>query len=181
MHLKFSSAKMASILSRGRWIKGNQIVPEAYSDVPCCALILSRIQGLYSLSGKTSYPHDAMIRKCFPHYWPFVRGIHWSLFESPHKGPVMWSCNVFIDTILNKLNKLWNCQWFQTPWWLYDVTVMCAMCNFICHFQFMMTSSNGNIFHITGHLCGEFTGPRWIPHTKASDMELWCFLWSAPE
>ena len=36
----------------------------------------------------------------------------------------------------------------------------------------MMTSSNGNIFRVTGHLCGEFTGPRWIPHTKASDVEL---------
>ena len=24
----------------------------------------------------------------------------------------------------------------------------------------MMTSSNGNIFRVTGHLCGEFTGPR---------------------
>ena len=25
--------------------------------------------------------------------------------------------------------------------------------------------SNGNIFRVTGHLCGEFTGPRWIfPH-----------------
>ena len=22
---------------------------------------------------------------------------------------------------------------------------------------------------------------RWIPHTKASDAELWCFLWSASE
>ena len=42
--------------------------------------------------------------------------------------------------------------------------------------QCMMTSWNGNIFRITGHLCGEFTGPRWIPHTKASDAELWCFL-----
>ena len=30
----------------------------------------------------------------------------------------------------------------------------------------MMTSSNGNIFCVTGHLCGEYTGPRWIPHTK---------------
>ena len=29
----------------------------------------------------------------------------------------------------------------------------------------MMTSSNGNIFRVTGHLCGEFTGHRWIPHT----------------
>ena len=26
-----------------------------------------------------------------------------------------------------------------------------------------MTSSNGNIFRVTGHLCGEFTGLRWIP------------------
>ena len=43
----------------------------------------------------------------------------------------------------------------------------------------MMTSSNGNIFRVTGHLCGEFTGDRWIPSTKASDAELWCFLWSA--
>ena len=45
----------------------------------------------------------------------------------------------------------------------------------------MMTSSNGNIFHITGHLCGEFIGSRWLPCTKASDAVLWCFLWSASE
>ena len=29
-----------------------------------------------------------------------------------------------------------------------------------------MTSSNGNIFRSTGHLCGEFTGHRWIPRTQ---------------
>ena len=45
----------------------------------------------------------------------------------------------------------------------------------------MMTSSNGNIFRVTGHLWGEFTGPRWIPRTKASGAVLWCFLWSASE
>ena len=45
----------------------------------------------------------------------------------------------------------------------------------------MMTSSNGNIFSVTVHLCGEFTGHRWIPRTKASDAELWCFLWFAPD
>ena len=45
----------------------------------------------------------------------------------------------------------------------------------------MMTSSNGDIFCVTGPLCGEFTGPRWIPHAKASDAELWYFLWSLPE
>ena len=45
----------------------------------------------------------------------------------------------------------------------------------------MMMSSNGSIFRVTGLLWGEFTGHRWIPLTKASDAELWCFLWSTAE
>ena len=43
----------------------------------------------------------------------------------------------------------------------------------------MLTSWNGNIFRVTGNLWGELTCHRWIPRTKASDAELWCFLWSA--
>ena len=31
------------------------------------------------------------------------------------------------------------------------------------------------------HQMGTFSGYRWIPRTKASDAELWCFLWSASE
>ena len=54
-----------------------------------------------------------------------------------------------------------------------SVTAICIMD--------MMTSSNGNIFRVTGHLCGKFTGPRWISRTKASDAELWCFLWFTPD
>ena len=31
--------------------------------------------------------HDDIIKwKHFLHYWPFVRGIHWSPVDSPHKG-----------------------------------------------------------------------------------------------
>ena len=41
----------------------------------------------------------------------------------------------------------------------------------------MMTSSNGNIFLVTGLLCGEFTGHRSIPLTKASDEEPSPPLW----
>ena len=38
----------------------------------------------------------------------------------------------------------------------------------ICYFKlFMMTSSNGNIFRVTGPLWGESTGDRWISLTKA--------------
>ena len=38
-----------------------------------------------------------------------------------------------------------------------------------------MTSSNGDIFRVTGPLCREFTGHWWILRKKASDTELWCF------
>ena len=46
--------------------------------------------------------------------------------------------------------------------------------------SYMMTSSNGNIFRVTGSLWVEFPGHRWIPLTKASDAELWFFslLWA---
>ena len=64
-----------------------------------------------------------------------------------------------------------------------------SMCDFLCGLAYkslhpsqsvLMASSNGNIFRVTGALCGEFTGHRRIPLTKAGDGELWCFLWSAP-
>ena len=61
---------------------------------------------------------------------------------------------------------------------------LCSKRRFCCsckHPCCMMASSNGNIFRVTSHLCGEHTGHRWIPHTKACDSELLCFLWSAPE
>ena len=43
-------------------------------------------------------------------------------------------------------------------------------------FEKKKKKSNGNIFRVTGLLCREFTGHRWIPLTKASDVELWCSL-----
>ena len=42
----------------------------------------------------------------------------------------------------------------------------------MCYSSSMMTSSNGTIFRITGHLCGEFTGPRTTqrPGTRSCDV-----------
>ena len=57
---------------------------------------------------------------------------------------------------------------------LCDVVLYVA-CNWRKIILTMMTSSNGSIFRVTGPLCGEFTGHRWIPRTKASDAELWLF------
>ena len=33
-------------------------------------------------------------------------------------------------------------------------------------------SSNENLFHVTGSLCGKFTGRRWIPLMKFSDVDV---------
>ena len=44
---------------------------------------------------------------------------------------------------------------------------------FLSQLYSIMTSSNGNIFCVTGLLCGESTGHWWISPTKASDAELW--------
>ena len=45
----------------------------------------------------------------------------------------------------------------------------------------MMTSSNGNIFSITGPLCRQSTDHRWIPLTMDSEAELWPYLWYSSE
>ena len=78
--------------------------------------------------------------------------------NSPHKGPVVRKSSHAMSS---------SCDW---PYFT-------AARRYLKNDR--MTSSNLNIFHVTGHLCGEFTGHRWIPRTKASDAELWCFLWSA--
>ena len=69
----------------------------------------------------------------------------------------------------------WECDTaIHRPWAILRYFVMVSR---PFHNYIMMTSSNGNIFRVTGLLCVEFTGHRWIPRTKASDAELWCFLW----
>ena len=55
----------------------------------------------------------------------FMQGILQSLFDSPHKGPVMQNFDVCFDISLNKLlNKQSNGQWFEMPWYSCYVTVM---------------------------------------------------------
>ena len=66
--------------------------------------------------------------KHFPCSWPFVREIHKSLVNSPHKGPVTRGFLVSFDVRQNRmLNKQWSHQWFDMPWHLCDITVMFLM------------------------------------------------------
>ena len=108
----------------------------------------------------------------------FVREIHWRPVGSLTKGPVTRKMLPFDDVIMipHKIVATF-CACFcckhrliihATVWLWYN----------IAH---RVRPQNGNIFRVTDHLCGEFTGHRWIPHTKASDAELWCFLWSVLE
>ena len=97
------------------------------------------------------------------------------------------------------ISKCESSQWNCLP--VLSIADLCSLCPY-CHYHYcwtyqchywsnhndpisiptsnqqwpMMTSSNGNIFCVTGHLCGECF--QW---KKATDVELWCFLSSAPQ
>ena len=62
-----------------------------------------------------------------------------------------------------------------------EINFSCGTCFTGCYYAIMMTSSHGNILLVTGSLCREFTGYRWIPLRNANRAELWCFLWFVPE
>ena len=48
-------------------------------------------------------PHDDVIKwKLFPRYWPFVRGIHRSPVNSPHKG--QWRPALMFSVICTRIN-----------------------------------------------------------------------------
>ena len=80
MHLKLSSAKMAAILSRGRWGHHYKILT---TDTPWLAR-KGMICKLFLVKWRK---HDDVIKwKHFPRYWPFVRRIHRSPVNFPHRG-----------------------------------------------------------------------------------------------
>ena len=133
----------------------------------------------------------------------FVRGIHRSLVNSPQKG--QWRGGLMFSLICAWINGWLNnrdagdlrrhrahCDVivirYHYIFLSFFILIIARLQQifplrlyFVAWLDIMMTSSNGNIFRVTGPLCGEFTGHRWIPITKAIDAELWCFLWSPPE
>ena len=92
---------------------------------------------------------------------------------------LLWSSDMNnFATMEIHLHK-WASNERRVRWKWYQLRLDYYIVNGWIHYTtcwFMMTSSNGNIFRVTVHLCGEFTGHRWIPRTKASDVELWRFF-----
>ena len=97
------------------------------------------------------------------------------------------SCNMFNSPSFYLIELIfflhYKCLWSNFWMLVANIIVFCLMVHFASKSMSyaMLTSSNGNIVRITGLLWGESIGHRWIPLMKASDVELWCFLWSVPE
>ena len=67
-----------SILATEKWDTCSETAP---------GLILQDHTDDEGIRGQRAFSHDDVIKwKHFPRYWPFVRGIHRSPVNSPHKG-----------------------------------------------------------------------------------------------
>ena len=149
-----------------------------------------RHETVFRITGPLGTHNDVVKWKYFPRYWRFVRAIHQSPVNSPNRGQVTRNCDVFLDLRLN--------SWANHR----DAGGETPLCPSWRHWngppllEPMMTQSTNT---------PDLDGPshddvikwkhfprnwpfvwwihrsRWIPHTKASDAELWCFLWSASE
>ena len=82
---------------------------------------------------------------------------------------ISWSKSIGKKTIVDLWNALQPNSFSQMPrylkhfsWWRHQMETFSAL----------LTLCAGN---------SPVLGPRWIPRTKASDAELWCFLWSESE
>ena len=86
-----------------------------------------------------------------------------------------WSDQQFVGIVLWLTKRLGTngCQLSYKPYYQ-SMTTQFTYALMLPHAScVMMTSSNGSIFRVTGHLCGEFAGDRWIHLTKASYAALW--------
>ena len=114
-----------------------------------------------------------------------MRGIHRWLVSSLHKGPVMRKMFPFEDVIMwwDAIQLLqtqvtnnhfidWNTfekyPLYSAHILIVEVRLYFRVVKQYITTNFLMTSSNENIFCITGPLCGELTGHQWIPLMKAS-------------
>ena len=108
-----------------------------------------------------SLPHDTKFGNCRCkiedsrsfHSWSLIHGLRWSGLIKVGPG------SRFKIKILSYqyTNSDYKDLMSMLPLWCKTVFIL------KWSFFIMMTSSNGNIFRVTGPLCGEFIGLRWIP------------------
>ena len=137
-----------------------------------------------------------------PHVAPPLSGIHRS--ESSPEGSVAIEhlcTSVHWSHIFHKIPFMvssWNfpallqlTKWCPCQCQMSKVKVTKVKINFDPRWEFPDGNSNMNLHHddiikrnvyrVTGPLCGDVIGHRWIPLITANDAGLWYFLWSATE
>ena len=112
-----------------------------------------------------------------PPHWPFwgnppvTGGFSSQRASNAEKVSICWRYHMVL------LNRCWSRGMAETSWSTKNLglchVITCPCIPWNTWWRHQMETSK---LRVTGHLCGEFTGARWIPHTKASDVELWCFL-----
>ena len=87
-------------------------------------------------------------------------GMETNITTTVYLGSVHYAVLQMIYNVTTK-----HFQWNNTKhlFMLMDSIELDAYHNLSKDLYHMMTSSNGNIFRVTGHLCGEFTGPGEFP------------------
>ena len=95
------------------------------------SLVLTKVQW-FGKRFMMTFHDDVIKRKHFPRYWPFVRGIHRSLVNSPHKG--QWRGALMFSLICARINAWVNngeAGDLRRHRAHYDVTVMSMWCHHI--------------------------------------------------
>ena len=112
-------------------------------------------------------------------HWPFVWGIHRSHSLHEHPG--------FFVLFVVSLNELMKYSGIAVDLRSHDTHVTVMSLGVV---SVRNELTNNNIhddvikwkhFPRNWPFVRGIHRSRWIPHTKASDAELWCFLWSASE
>ena len=142
------------------------------------SMIVSQITSLMSVystvySGAVQSKHQSSASQAF------VRGIHRWPVNSPHNGPVTRKMLPFDDIMITQTAHV---RWAR----VFSILMIKAQ---HCTVTYKPNLLDGLVQERSWwrHQMETFsallaiTAPRWIPRTKASEAELWCFLWSASE
>ena len=128
---------------------------------------LSLCEGTLSISDTKSQWCGALKFLCCKPDIAVEQTVSWGSFETPMHSSLMSvsssqsiSYSSILTFDLGDLDAILKMQSFNLVWILAYPKVII----------FMMMSSNGNIFRVTGPLCGEFIGPQWNPLTNGSDV-----------
>ena len=135
-------------------------------------LLISALNWYISVKDHKSLHDDVIKWKHFPRYWPYVRGIHQSPVNSPHRG--QWRGTLMFSLICARINGWVNNR--EAGEWRhnrvhYDVIVMrMTVFSWLYHTfclhsrsrNTIMTSWYGTAFHITVPLWEEFIRHWWF-------------------